>query len=106
VFSNRFRRCLVHRPVEDRRVVTSRRGHPERRVDDRPIRNSNTPPQPFLVGAAKELFTSEFLLTAMIVPSGLKASVSGLPEIDLFGAGGLVLPVVSVSTIGAAFDPT
>jgi hypothetical protein len=40
------------------------------------------------------------------VPSLLKLRVPTLPEIGLLGGGGLVVPIVSGSTIGCAFDPT
>ncbi len=69
-----------------------------------PIKNANRPPHPSDLGAANELFTSELFLIVSS-PDSLNDNSPGLPVIGLFGAGGLVVPVVNSITSGAALEP-
>ena len=62
-------------------------------------------PQPWTPGAANELLTSEFLTKLTMLYSPV-ARLPASPFIGLLGFGGLVVPVVSLSVIGCALEPT
>src|SRR3954452_19768793 len=69
-------------------------------------RKERMPPQPVAAGADQALSTSLLFLARRMRPSSRNSISPAEPVIFVFGAGGLVSPVVSFQMIGLAVEPT
>jgi len=67
--------------------------------------NSKIPSQPFAPGAANALSTTLSPVATTSLPSLRNETVPRLPDIGVFGSGGLVVPVVKFRVIGLLDEP-